>query len=69
MNVLIGSHLSFNVIRSKLTPRLGDIIPSLAEELCHGLSTEIPCCTGTWLQPDRLSILMLHLQTVRSKLT
>ncbi|RYC60678.1 hypothetical protein CHU98_g5548 [Xylaria longipes] len=33
MDILLGTHLSFNVIRNKLTPRLGSTIPLLAEEL------------------------------------
>ncbi|KAI1738014.1 cytochrome P450, partial [Xylaria scruposa] len=44
MDILLGTHLSFNVIRNKLTPRLGSTIPLLAEELEYAFGVEIPPC-------------------------
>lgn len=52
MNILVGSHLSFNVIRNKLTPKLGSMVPLLAEELDYALGVEIPSCKGTMLSSD-----------------
>lgn len=46
MDILLGTHLSFNVIRNKLTPRLGSTIPLLAEELEYAVGIEIPPCQG-----------------------
>ena len=44
MTILEGSHLSFNVIRNKLTPRLGSLVPVLADEVDYALNLEIPPC-------------------------
>ncbi|KAI1464315.1 cytochrome P450 [Daldinia caldariorum] len=49
MTILLGSHLSFNVIRNKLTPRLGSLLPTLAEELNYSLGVEMPPCKGKWV--------------------
>ncbi|KAI0474456.1 cytochrome P450 [Xylaria cf. heliscus] len=47
MNILLGTHLSFNVVRNKLTPQLSSTIPVLAEELEYAFSVEIPSCRVT----------------------
>lgn len=46
MTILVGSHLSFNAVRNKLTPRLGRILPALVDEIDYGLGIEIPSCKG-----------------------
>lgn len=46
MTILVGSHLSFNAVRNKLTPRLGLMLPALDDELDYGLGIEIPSCKG-----------------------
>jgi hypothetical protein len=46
MKILVGSHLSFNVIRNKLTPRLGVTIPVIEDEIQYGFARDVPNCQG-----------------------
>lgn len=51
MQILEGSHLSFNVIRNKLTPQVGTMIPLLVDELEYALGVELPHCEE-WVPLD-----------------
>lgn len=46
MKILVGSHLSFNVVRNKLTPRIGEVIPIIKDEMIYSFHKEIPQCQG-----------------------
>lgn len=59
MQILEGSHLSFNTIRNKLTPQIGAMIPLLVDELDHALSVELPSCED-W-RPVDLSMAMTRI--------
>ncbi|KAI1273002.1 cytochrome P450 [Xylaria sp. FL0933] len=67
MNILLGTHLSFNVVRNKLTPKLGSIIPLLAEELEYALSVEIPPCRGEWVSADLNTIMTRIISRLTSR--
>lgn len=52
IDVLIGSHLSMDVIKTRLVPRLTTFIPIIEEELDYGLTHEFPSCKGEWVKMD-----------------
>ncbi|KAK4174301.1 cytochrome P450 [Triangularia setosa] len=51
ISILKGTHLTFNVVRNKLTPRMGAIIPPLMEELEHAMKAELPA-SKEWVAVD-----------------
>lgn len=52
MTVLLGTHLSFNVIRNKFTPRLGSVVATFASEVEYALDVEMPACKDDWVPVD-----------------
>ncbi|KAK3367922.1 cytochrome P450 [Podospora didyma] len=60
ISILVGSHLTFNVVRNKLTPKMGAMLPLLVDELEHAMKVEIPPCKGEWVSVD-LSMIMTRL--------
>jgi hypothetical protein len=52
INILIGSHLSHAVVKTKLVPRLENFIPTIEEELNYGLEYELPECKNQWADID-----------------
>lgn len=59
IDILIGSHLSHNVVKTQLVPRLGTFIPIIEEELDYGLEHEFPPCKEGWVKID-LGQVALH---------
>lgn len=59
IDVLIGSHLSHAVVKTKLVPRLPGFIPIIEEELNHGFEREFPDCKDRWVNID-LNNVALH---------
>jgi hypothetical protein len=41
MNILVGSHLSFSVIRNKLTLKIGNMVPIIEDEVSYALKEEL----------------------------
>lgn len=52
MTVLLGTHLSFNVIRNKFTPRLGSMAATFASEVEYALDVEMPARKDDWVSVD-----------------
>ncbi|KAL2816441.1 cytochrome P450 [Aspergillus cavernicola] len=50
IDILIGSHLSMNVVKTQLVPRLGSFIPIIEEELDYGFQKEFPSCKDEWVK-------------------
>jgi hypothetical protein len=42
INILVGSHLSHDVVKTKLIPRLGTFLPLIEEELNYGFKNNFP---------------------------
>jgi hypothetical protein len=59
IDVLIGSHLSHAVVKTKLVPRLPSFIPIIKEELDYGLEHEFQDCKDQWAKID-LNKVALH---------
>jgi hypothetical protein len=59
INVLVGSHLSHLVVKTKLVPRLPAFIPIIEEELDYGFEHELPSCKDRWVKID-LNKVALH---------
>ncbi|KAF4635644.1 hypothetical protein G7Y89_g2444 [Cudoniella acicularis] len=67
MNILVGSHLSFNVIRNKLTPNLGDMIPIMEDEMRYAMTQEMPPCRGEWKEIDLNNIMTRVISRMTSR--
>jgi hypothetical protein len=59
INILIGSHLSHTVVKTKLVPHLPSLVPIIEEELEYGLEHEFPDYKDQWVKID-LNKVALH---------
>jgi ent-kaurene oxidase len=57
LDILLGTHLTFNVTRNKFTPRLSSMVSTFAEEIDFAIKTEIPACKDTWISVDMNTIM------------
>ncbi|KAH8655096.1 cytochrome P450 [Tricladium varicosporioides] len=67
MNILVGSHLNFNVIRNKLTPKLGDMTPIIEDEMRYAIKREMPPCRDEWKEIDLNNIMTRVISRMTSR--
>lgn len=67
MTILLGTHLSFNVIRNKFTPRLGSMVDTFASEVERALDVEMPSCKGQWVLVDMNTVMTRVISRLTSR--
>lgn len=67
MNIITNSHLSFNVIRNKFTPRLGSMVPTFLEEVDYALKKEMSPCKDDWAIVDLNTVLTRVISRLTSR--